>query len=99
MNMFSNLFEYLQSNTIDWRNKNYPSDKYPAIAEIFNYNRQDGELRYLREAQFRALEIYWYLRLIENTPKTFDLYKKYFSNPIDLLQAFGITTKDPELLK
>lgn len=97
--MSSNLFELLQSNTIGWRNKNYPSDKYPAIAEIFNYNRQDGKLLYLREPQFRALEIYWYMRLIEKTPKTFDLYKGYFSNPIDLLQAFGITTQNPELLK
>lgn len=97
--MSSNLFELLQSNTIDWRNKNYPSNKYPAIAEIFNYNRENDAQRYLREPQFRALEIYWYLRLIEKTPKTFDLYQKYFINPIDLLQAFGITTQNPELLK
>ena len=49
-----NLFELLQSNTVEWRNKNYPSDKYQAIAEIFNYNRQGGELLYLREPQFHT---------------------------------------------
>jgi type III restriction enzyme len=35
-------------------------------------------LRYLRRAQFRALETYWYLRLVLNTPRIGDLYTLLF---------------------
>jgi hypothetical protein len=36
-------------------------------------------LRYLRQAQLRALETYWYLRLVEGTPHVFELYQRYYA--------------------
>ncbi len=41
----------------------------------------------------RALEVYWYLRLVEGTPKIADLYSRYFpeaDEPDALLKALGI---------
>jgi hypothetical protein len=68
----------LKSKTLEWRFKHYHSSS-PTISEIFdfNYNSETGSLRFLRRAQFEALETYWYLRLIEETPHVFDLYRKY----------------------
>jgi len=43
----------------EWRDSNYPCDDYPAIREILEFAVEDdetGQLRYLRRAQFRALE-------------------------------------------
>ena len=39
---------------------------------------ETGSLSYLRAAQLRALEVYWYLRLIEDTPRFPDLYRTMF---------------------
>jgi len=85
------LNEILRIKVKSWQESNYKSD-YSVIREIFEYNFLDTEsqnLRYLRKAQFEALETYWYLRLVENTPHIFDLYKKYFSNK-GLLQILGV---------
>ncbi|MBW1947635.1 MAG: DEAD/DEAH box helicase family protein, partial [Deltaproteobacteria bacterium] len=38
----------------------------------------------------RALETYWYLRLVEETPHIFDLYKKIFTSKNSLLTALGV---------
>ena len=51
-----------------WRESDYQCE-YPAISDILNYNLLESEsgektLRYLRKAQFEALETYWYLRLV-----------------------------------
>ena len=79
----------------EWRENNYDCD-YPAIAEILTYNFERDDhgvvsLRFLRKAQFEALETYWYLRLVEKTPKIIDLYKKvYGNNHSELLKALGI---------
>jgi len=72
------LYDILKSKTLEWRFKHYHSSS-PTISEIFdfNYNSETGSLRFLRRAQFEALETYWYLRLIEETPHVFDLYRKY----------------------
>ncbi len=90
------LNKILKERVKKWREDNYKSD-YPIISEIFEYNFLDTEnqnLRYLRKAQFEALETYWYLRLVENTPHIFDLYKKYFQGK-KLLDALNIKlTKD-----
>jgi type III restriction enzyme len=47
----------------------------------------------LRPPQLRALETYWYLRLVERTPHIFDLYQKLFppDDPGVLLNALGIS--------
>lgn len=55
-----------------WREAGYPSD-VAAVAEILDFAteavdpgatwRSSGQLRFLRAAQLRALETYWYLRV------------------------------------
>ena len=52
-----------------------------------------GNLRFLRKAQFEALETYWYLRLAEKTPHIFNLYKKIYVDPFELLKALNISMK------
>ena len=47
-------------------------------------------LRYLRKAQFEALETYWYMRLIEKTPHIFEFYKRLYDDNSKLLKALGI---------
>ncbi len=91
------LHSILKSKVAEWRKSNYNSD-YPVISEIFNYNLnpETETLSYLREAQFEALETYWYLRLIEKTPHIFGLYKKLFQ-PKELLNSLGITLTQEDL--
>lgn len=94
------LNEILRIKVKNWQEGNYESD-YSAIREIFEYNFLDTDnqnLRYLRKAQFEALETYWYLRLVENTPHIFDLYKKYFQGE-DLLDALNIRLTERDLRK
>ena len=78
----------------EWRKEGYPWD-YSAIAEILNFNLYEDDrgnkvLRYLRKAQFEALEIYWYLRVVEKTPYIFDLYKKLYGDPVELSQIYRL---------
>lgn len=73
------ILDKLQKQVTDWRESNYPCTKYPAISEIIRYNKdENGLLRYLRQAQFNALETYWYIRIVLKTPHFLDLYKEYF---------------------
>jgi hypothetical protein len=95
-----NLYEILKIKVKEWRENNYQCD-YPVIREILEYNFLDTEnqkLSYLRKAQFEALETYWYLRLVEKTPRIFDLYKKYFQGE-DLLNALNIHLTEEDLRK
>ena len=94
------LFEILKSKTADWKKNHYKS-KYSAIQEILEWQIVNGKkgssmLRYLRQPQLEALEIYWYLRTQENTPQIFDLYKKYFQKT-RLLEALGIPTNHSQI--
>ena len=78
-----------------WRAEGYPCDEYPAIAEMLEWSRdpETRALRYLRAPQFRALEVYWYLRLVEGTPRIPDLYRTMFPPDADMaahLDALGI---------
>lgn len=89
------LFEALAEPTALWRGEGYPCEDFPAIAEILEWaeESEEGELRYLRRPQLRALETYWYIRLAEQTPHIFDLYLKLFAPERDkqrLLDAFGV---------
>ncbi len=85
------LFEALSKQILGWREKDYLHEEYPAIAEILEWARQpDVPNFHLREPQLRALETYWYLRLVEKTPHIFDLYQKLFPRKKELLEAIGI---------
>ncbi|MEO0091915.1 MAG: DEAD/DEAH box helicase family protein [candidate division WOR-3 bacterium] len=84
------LYHKLKEEVTNWRRNGYKSD-FPVISDIldFNYNREIDNPKFLRKAQFEALETYWYLRLVENTPHIIDLYKKYFSRK-KLLEELGV---------
>jgi len=90
------LFEVIQQKVKGWRDAGYPTNDHPAIAEILEYAvlPEVGALRFLRPPQFRALETYWYLRLMEGTPHIFDLYRRYYVTRMDLLTALGLARDD-----
>lgn len=87
------LYQKLKSDVLSWREEGYPLP-YPAIATILQYNQNN----FLRKAQLEALETYWYLRLIKNTPNIFDLYKEYFQDE-ELLEALGINLSSDDWKK
>jgi hypothetical protein len=93
------LHELLKSKVSEWRSSNYATD-YPAISEILDYNfeSETQSFRYLRKAQFEALETYWYLRLKEGTPHIFDLYRKLFT-PTELVDSLNIRLAHEDLMK
>lgn len=97
------LSELLKFKVNDWRASNYES-KYPAISELFNFNLYSDDteiknLRYLRKAQYEALETYWYLRLVEETPHIFELYKKLIPDHSELLKSLSIHLSQEDLIK
>jgi hypothetical protein len=53
------LYELIQQKVIDWRRQGYPTEGYPAIAEILDYATlpESEGLRYLRQAQLRAGDV------------------------------------------
>ena len=90
------LYQVLTRRVDGWRAAHYPCADFPAIREIFEFALEDGDsgqLRYLRHAQLRALETYWYLRLVLNTPKIPDLYEALFDDLPDRLDAMGVNEK------
>jgi hypothetical protein len=86
------LHQVLAARVDAWRSAGYPCDAYPGIAEMLEYARatDDGHPRFLRKPQLRALETYWYLRLVENTPKMLDLYRRLFPKQSDRMDALGL---------
>lgn len=93
----------LRERIEQWRKEGYICD-YPVISEILQYNLvgagDEGQtLRYLRRAQFEALETYWYLRLVEKTPHIFELYTRLYDDPVKLLQALGISLPKEDLIR
>ena len=88
----SALLQQAVAHKVDaWRALGYPHKKFSAIAEILEWAANpEGSAFRLRTAQLRALETYWYLRLVENTPSVFELYKRYFKKKADLLFALGV---------
>lgn len=89
-----NLFEKLIEKTTEWRKESYHSEEFPAISEILLFAKEDGRLLFLREPQFRAMEVYWYLRIKQNTPDFISLYKTMFPKQSEFLQALNIDKKD-----
>jgi len=85
------LYEAIASRVAVWRGKKYGLEKYPAIAEILDWACHPGVSRFqLRQPQLRALETYWYLRLVEKTPHVFDLYKRCFPGNKDRMTALNL---------
>ncbi len=78
------LFEQLKQSVAAWRQQGYACVEHPLIGEILTFQRQsavDGApLKFLREPQFLALEVYWYIRIQQKTPHIIDLYKHYYAD-------------------
>lgn len=92
----THLYQLLADNVRLWREAGYPCEKFPAIGEILQFQTADDSgrnLRFLRPPQFRALEVYWHLRLVEKTPHILDLYKAGYRKKADLIKALGIPQK------
>ena len=90
------LHEIIAARVDTWRAKHYPCKDYPAIGEFLQFayeDEQTGQLRYLRKAQFRALEVYWYLRLVVGSPKIPELYEQLFPKKPERREALGISNK------
>lgn len=90
------LYQQVAGRVDTWARDGYPCPEYPAIAEILEWSRETetGNLRFLRRPQVKALETYWYLRLIDGTPHIFDLYRKAFARQSELLAALGLEQKE-----
>lgn len=86
------LHQIIAARVRSWRESDYSVGKFPAIAEILEFQIDPGTRarRFLRSPQLRALETYWYLRLVEKTPHIFDLYTKYYEKKAERLKALGI---------
>lgn len=91
------LHEALAAKVTAWKVAGYPSDAFPAVAEILEWSRGDeesGNVRFLREPQLKALETYWYLRIVESTPLVPALYRRLFPLPADLMSALGLSHQE-----
>ncbi len=86
------IYEKIKKEVPKWRKEDYKCD-YPELFEIFSHIKQQG---YLRKAQIEALEHYWYVRIVLNTPKIEDLYKKFYSGT-NLLENLGIPYNKKEI--
>ena len=88
----STLFEKLGEEVASWIEAGYPVEDCPALGEIFDWARveQTETLRFLRPPQLRALEVYWYLRLVKKTPHVLELYQNLFSKQSERLAALGL---------
>lgn len=92
------LYQILKAKVNQWRLLKHQCD-FPVIEEIlrFNYEPVKNTLRFLRKAQYEALESYWYLRTVEMTPHIFDLYKRLLK-PRELLASLAINLSQEDLM-
>ena len=89
------LYEALAGKVAEWREKQYPVEQFPAIAEFLEWARNpDVSAFKLREPQLRALETYWYLRLVEDTAHIFDLYTRFYKKTTERMAALGMDHPD-----
>ena len=97
------LFEKLRDDAQKWQEEGYPCEDFPLIGELLRWQfvaepQEKGTLKYLRQPQFQALELYWYLRLVRKTPHIAELYKHYFSDDKrDFFEAIRIPIAPAEL--
>ncbi len=92
----SSLFTKLAKDVANWRNNGYPCVNYQLISEVLacQTSIQEGNptLKFLREPQFLSLEVYWYVRLVLETPHIIDLYKYYYKNSKkEFFDALGVS--------
>ncbi len=95
------LYQKIREDVIKWRTNNYKSN-YFEIGEILNFQfigEHKTNLKFLRTAQFEALETYLYLRFVKNTSHIIDLYKAYFPKPKDLIKALNINLAQDDLIE
>jgi type III restriction enzyme len=60
------LYEALSRSVNEWRQLGHPHGDYDTISEILDWaSNPEGEGFRLRPPQLRALETYWYLRLVK----------------------------------
>lgn len=98
------LFDRLAKDAEKWRSDGYPCPEYPLIGEILRHQCATApgddrlHLRYLRDAQFRALEVYWFVRLQKATPRMMDLYENYYAGQTgEFCRALGLPIQQQEL--
>ncbi len=86
------LHQELAAKVKAWREAGFPVVEYSSASEVLDWavDAVSGAPRFLRRAQIRALETYWYLRLVEGTPHVLDLYKAIFGKQSELLAALGL---------
>lgn len=90
-----NLYDALALHVDAWRQDKYKHDKFSAISEILEWAQSpDVSAFCLRAPQFRALETYWYLRIVQNTPRILNLYKQIFTRNTERLHALGMHHPD-----
>ena len=89
------LYQVLAGRVAEWRRQRYPHAQCPAIGEILEWaaNPEGAKFR-LRPPQVRALEAYWYLRLVEGTPHIVELYRRLFPRQSELLGALGLVHEE-----
>lgn len=92
----THLYQVLSDKAQQWREAGYPCERFPIMAEMLEWqiDPETGGLRYLRKPQLKALEVYWYLRLVEGTPRVFDLYRNLYQKTAELLEALGLIQDD-----
>lgn len=87
--MSGNLHQHLAEHVSLWRTSGFRHEQ-TAIAEILTWaHAPEGVGFTLRPPQVRALETYWYLRLVKDTPRILDLYRNCFPRKQELLDALG----------
>jgi hypothetical protein len=91
------LYQVLADQVAAWRADRYACDAFPTISELLAWQTDEttGALRYLRPPQLRALETYWYLRLVRKTPRMGDLYRafhaeKLYASKRELVDSLGV---------
>jgi len=95
----AHLHEILAAEVSTWGRKNYTGHDFLVLTEILDWAKKpDGSGFVLRPPQIKALETYWYLRLVRKTPNVFELYKGVFHNKSALLKAFGVPPPAFELV-
>jgi len=76
--MSASLYQRLADRVGKWRDNRYKVEQYPTIGEILDWAKGHRKVvaSNFGHHNFRALETYWHLRLIEDTSHIFALYQK-----------------------
>lgn len=82
------IYEKIKEKVKTWRENNYECS-YPELAEVFSFIRQQ---EFLRKAQIEALEHYWYVRVVLDTPDIENLYRDFYHG-LELIKALGLPSE------